>query len=359
VTTATTDTAGNFELLDAPAGENIPLVVQIGKWRRQLTLSSVLACQELALDPELTRLPRNKSEGDMPRIAITTGAQDQMECLPRRLGIDDAEFTTADGDGRVHLFAGHYNAIGPTAVEPVTKFAPDLNGGATFPSADTLWSDVESLKKYDLVLLSCEGDSFASRKPVAARQAMYDYLSQGGRVLASHWQHIWFSGGPMDVAKVGTWQDRDDPTEFDGPIETTVDQSFAQGKALADWLVQANASFVSGKLTATYTRDNLRAGSPAFSREWLTLQNPHYPDSPKSVQLLTFTAPVGAPLAQACGRAAFTDLHVSMGTPRSVGDPPPPGFPLDCEDRFLSGQEKAIAFMLFELGSCLGADDVP
>ncbi len=125
-TFTSTNPDGSFELTDVPAGENIPLVISVGKWQRIITLPKVEPCGSLKLDPETTRLPRNQSEGNIPKIALTTGGADAMECLLRKskLGIDDSEFTLPDGNGRVNLYSGggYTNTMG--VQQPATsKFA--------------------------------------------------------------------------------------------------------------------------------------------------------------------------------------------------------------------------------------------
>jgi hypothetical protein len=358
VTAAITDETGSFKLEKAPAGPNIPLVIQVGKWRRQITIPNVTACAETPLaDPQLTRLPRNRTEGDIPRIAIAAGGADQMECFPRRLGIDDSEFTTSTGDGRIHLYRG---AASDANRAPV-KFDTTLNGGATLPYVTDLWASTDSLKKYDIVILSCEGATFADEKPLAARQAMYEYASAGGRIFASHWHHIWFSGGPAPVPQTGSWNDRDDPTDAGAAIAGTIDQSFPKGAALAQWLVNVGATPTAGEMMLTFPRDNLQAVSPTRARQWITLKNPRakYLGQEKVVEYMSFNAPLDVPEEQVCGRAVYTGLHVSATKARMNGDPEPQGFPLDCEVRDLSAQEKAVAFMLFDLSSCIQNDDMP
>ncbi|HEY6461034.1 MAG TPA: hypothetical protein VIY73_12810, partial [Polyangiaceae bacterium] len=84
---------GTFTLTNVPVGADIPLVIQLGRWRRQVTIPNVGACATTALPTSLTRLPRNPSEGDIPLIAVATGEADQTECVLLKMGIDQAQFT--------------------------------------------------------------------------------------------------------------------------------------------------------------------------------------------------------------------------------------------------------------------------
>jgi hypothetical protein len=349
VASALTDTHGHFVVDDAPVGTDIPLVIQVGKWRRQITIPSVTACADTALtDVNQTRLPRRQSEGDIPLIAITTGGADSMECLPRRMGIDDAEFTTEAGTGRIHLYSGLDSGNNNRATR---QFAPTLNAGAMLTPAATLWGDVPHLSAYDIVILSCEGDLLPNEKPVAARQALYDYESVGGRVFASHWHRYWFSDGPPPVPTVGTWRDNADPPTS---IVGTIDTSFPKGQALSDWLVNVGASTTPGQLTILDARDNVQAVNGAIAQQWITIQapGPRMTAAHTAIEFLSYNAPLMVPDAQQCGRAVFNDLHVSSTGRDMPGQP----FPSGCELRDLTAQEKAVEFLLFDLSSCVQND---
>jgi hypothetical protein len=361
VTSAITDETGTFVLVDAPVGANIPLVIQVGKWRRQITIPAVNGCADNPLtDPQVTRLPRNKAEGDIPKMAIATGGADQMECLPLRMGIDPAEFTPATGDGRVHLYVGDYDR--GTTHQPV-MLMDAAHGGAAITPASELWATTESLMRYDITILSCEGGAHERQKPMAVRQAMYDYESAGGRVFASHWHNIWFEQGPAPLPTTGTWNTRmPNPAgnamdeNGDGtPQLATINQSFPKGEALSKWLLNVGASMTPGNMNVAYPRDNIQAVNPDVAREWITVNNPNFPDSPKAVQYMSFNAPVGAAEDKICGRAVYTDLHVASIDDNTTANAM--GFPASCEIRDLSAQEKAVAFMLFDLSACVQNED--
>jgi hypothetical protein len=70
----------------------------------------------------------------------------------------------------------------------------------------------------------------------------------------------------------------------------------------------------------------------------------------------SFDTPVNAPAGPNgpayCGRAVFSDLHVSGAQP--IPDPSP-----GCTQADLTPQEKALEFMLFDLSSCVIPDTQP
>jgi hypothetical protein len=334
--TALTDTQGNFVLEDVPVGQDIPLVMQVGKWRRQIILPSVTECVDNPLtDPQETRLARNQGEGNIPRIAMATGGADPLECLLRKIGIDDVEFTPQGGTGRVHLFAGAGGG---------SKFDDSLNGGADFTPATSLWADVATLMTYDVLLLACEGGQNEDQKPIESRQAMFEYTSLGGRVFASHWHNYWLEAEPFGPLNTANFNHQAD---LESPFTARIDDTFPKGEALRDWLVNVGASSVPGELEIVEGQHTVDTVNPAVSRQWIYGQNP------QSVQYFTFNTPIGVPEDMECGRVVFSDIHVSSG------DATGSDFPNGCQTTDLSPQEKALLFMLFDLSACIQPDDDP
>jgi hypothetical protein len=342
VVSALTNTRGEFLLEDVPVGENIPLVMQVGKWRRQVTLPRIEPCTANTIaDRNLTRLPANRSEGDIPRIALSTGALDALECLLRKVGISDSEFTPPEESGRVNLFAGHEG----------TRDYDRSTGGARFPdSENALWNRAAALQPYDVVLLSCEGDEYPNEKPTAARRAMFDYINGGGRVFLSHWHKIWLDQGPAPFPDLMEFNDRDD----DLTLTASVDTSFPKGEALADWLVNVGGSEARGQVQLVDAQNTAAAENPAFAQRWI--YDPMDPATRRvSVKYVSANAPLESPPAQQCGRIVYSDIHVSSGDESAPGRP----FPTGCTSNGLSPQEKVLIFMLFDLSACIVPDDTP
>ncbi|HEX5100633.1 MAG TPA: carboxypeptidase-like regulatory domain-containing protein, partial [Polyangiaceae bacterium] len=159
VTSTLTDTTGAFRLTGVPSGANIPLVIQVGKWRRVVTIANVPSCTATALPADQTRLPRNRMEGSIPKIAAVTGGSDALECLLRRIGIDESEFGIDGSAARVHLYAGG----NPTKNDSLGT--SQLANGTVFPGAyTTLYSSVPKMLGYDITVLSCEGSQLEDEK---------------------------------------------------------------------------------------------------------------------------------------------------------------------------------------------------
>jgi hypothetical protein len=133
-------------------------------------------------------LPRNRGEGDIPLIAIVTGSSDPVQCLLRKMGVDDAEFTNPTGAGRIHLYRSNGSRIDAQTPDATVLAGTSSGGGA--------WS------RYSQILLPSEGAEMA--KSSAALGNLVDYVNGGGRVLASHFSYTWFAtNGPF--AGIGAW----------------------------------------------------------------------------------------------------------------------------------------------------------
>lgn len=331
--TTLTNAKGEFRLDDVPVGRDIPLVLQIGKWRRQIVVPSVGACAANALPDAALRLPRSKAEGDLPQMAIATGQADPFECLLTKMGVDVAEFTPDTGAGRVHVFRENGVDTSPSA-----------------PAAATLYGDLAKLRSYDLVFLPCEGSE--RDKPPAADENLVAYTSGGGRVFTTHFGYAWLAPGlgPAPFATSGAWQPQQSDLGDDALLEARVVQSFPKGKAFAEWLVHVGASQTQGSLALKESRHDLNAGNEPPSTTWMTTAGFPSPN-PNAALHITFNTPVGAAEDAQCGRVVFSDFHVSADA-QNGGQ----RFPASCKAGDLSAQEKALEFMLFDLSSCIQSD---
>ena len=349
-----TDEAGHFTLKNVPATDAVPVIVQVGKWRRQFTVPTIAACQDTAVPVASTTLPKTKAEGDIPKIAITTGNADALECLVHKLGIADSEFTTDAGDGRVHLFAGN----------GTDTFSAGFAGGAgALPRSPTLWSTKEKLSNYDIAIFSCEGDqqSAQSPKPQSALQAVHDYADAGGRIFLSHWHNIWIGGdkddpshGLPDWKTIGTW-DFAAPQDLDNNT-ATIDQTVPKGMSFAKWMLNVQGSTVEGEVPISGARYTLvdRDIAKADRRVHIPQAAPH-----QSVQDLEFSTPQAVAPEARCGKVVFSDMHVSSGSRSTASTSTNPNnlptpFPTGCQAGDLSPQEKALAFLFFDISSCVG-----
>jgi hypothetical protein len=325
---------GTFTLTDAPSGQNVPLVVQLGRWRRQVTIPNVVPCTKNVLPDELTRMPRNKTEGDLPHIAMVTGSADAHECVLLKMGIDASEFTNPDGNGAVHIFQSNGATI-------------DTNT----PGLANLFDSVDHLKQYDMVLLACESSPLDHS---LMAPMLVEYANAGGRVFATHYSYAWlWKTPPFDG--VATWSG--DGTFISALNLFPIDQTTQKGKDFASWLLAAKATTIAGVVGALDAHVNVTAVKPP-TQQWITFTDPTTNEF--SVQHLSFNTPVGAAAAQQCGRVIFSGFHVTPAGGET--------FPAECSVPTLDGgttllplesAEKVLEFMLYDLASCIVPDKPP
>jgi hypothetical protein len=356
IASALTNAHGEFTMNEGvPAGSNVPLVLQIGKWRRVIELPEVKPCAENVFDdPELLRLPRNQSEGHLPKIALTTGDADALECFLRRMGVDDAEFTNPDGSGRINLY---HDTSGGDAYQ----------AGGSYPPVATLRASLDTLKGYDIVLMSCVGSQSDGRLVTAQnKNDLQAYLDGGGRVFLEHYHHAWLRGGnesldiedarkytPTPFPALASWVPETDPN-YDGghagqEAPYTVDTSFPKGADFADWLEFVGASPAGhGSISLFDVKHPAMATLPP-SQPWIS--------DATGVPYFSFNTPLAAAPEAQCGRLVHTGIHV--GVEALTGDKNGP-FPSGCKSQPLTAQEKALEFLLFDLSSCvMNVEDEP
>jgi hypothetical protein len=351
-----TDANGNFTLQampgdkwGVPSGQDIPLVLQVGKWRRQLTIPNVTACTQNALPNTGTqrlRLPAKSSEGDLPLIAFTSGC-DPAECFLRHIGIDDSEFVPpGSGAGHVHFF---------TALDSGSP-AAHVAGGNTPMDTYSWWLQPQNLLKYDIIFNACECDpNNRNALGMDAYGAVEAYLEGGGRLFATHYYYNWFAPatGPLDEQGVVNWELPEGLNSQ--PFSTFfIDTTFPKGQAFADWLQNAGVTQTKGQIALTDTRYDMNTITPTGTR-WIYNAN-NADDATYATMYMSFNSPVGKPTAMQCGRAVFSDVHLSGSSSNGV-------FPSECLDPDPGGahavNEKALEFLFFDLSSCVQDNSMP
>ncbi|MEO6774834.1 MAG: hypothetical protein ABI467_17800 [Kofleriaceae bacterium] len=351
----TTGVDGKFTLNNAPCGTNIPLVIQLGRWRRQITIPAVACCMDNPLTNTQTHLPRDHVgvagdvRSDIPLMAFSTGSVDTLHCVLRKIGIADTEFTNPSGTGRVRFYKDNGAVI-----------------NSSTPAASTLYGSATELAKYDMAMFECVGSQVA--KAAADQTRLINYANAGGRVFATHYSYVWLTNStgtagtntaPKPLFQTADWMVNQGA--FDsatGYVDQTLQgdaATQARRIAFAQWLKLVGASSTLGQILVNVVRQDFNsvsaaaatmAGTPA--QQWL-----YSSGTPFTGPLhYTFDTPVAyapdpAPTTQ-CGRVLYSDFHVSNATSGGVT------FPAECTTGTMTAQEKTLEFMLFDLASCVG-----
>ncbi|MEO7109844.1 MAG: hypothetical protein ABI183_05360, partial [Polyangiaceae bacterium] len=313
VAVAQTDATGSFTLTGVPDGVPIPLVVQVGKWRREVILPAVAACSTTPVTANNARLPKNRTDGnggkaDMPHIALASGKSDPFECLLAKIGIDTAEIDVPSKSPAIDYY--------------VSNGRDRFPGGA--PSLASLMASAATLNAYDTVILPCEGSEDDGNNAYVSNVAAY--TDGGGKMFTTHFGYAWLAtpnnGTAVNSSEfygTATWRQPFETGSYDtyDPMTAYIDTSFPKGIAYSQWLTNVGASSIPNHLTVGSPRHDALAaigGSQQWMYGWSTTADPSGLGSGSAqahdmMMHMTFNTPVGA--TTQCGRVVFSDFHVS------------------------------------------------
>ena len=395
---AVTNFKGEFTLEGRiPVGTAFKVVVKVGKWRRvvQVPAGVSVACASNPLALDYTRLASNTTDGlsgtHLPKIAISTGKVDEMECVFRAMGISDSEFTVPSSSGRLHMYRANGAQMASSTVcnnrwrpngPNTTREDCSANGNAGCIAKDAgnayatscAWANISvadsalfgsptTLDDYDLVVWDCEGGEAFHGAPAPAN--IETYVNAGGRMFASHFSYVWIkNNGTLDSS--ADWDMSSSTSSATGyislPTGTTARTGANPVKSplFRDWLdwqgalTGTTAGTLTNPTTPQFTisepRDSAGSNVGPSTDEWVY----RHSSSISRVQQLSFNTPYDADESTICGRVAYSGFHVANASDNSGQT-----FPSICEDGELSAQEKILAFMLFDLATCVSAGDPP
>ena len=315
----TTAVDGTFKLTNVPVGSNIPVVIQLGRWRREVVFNVTAPCASAAVGD--IHMPRTKIDGvgnqaDIPFTALSTGGVDSIECVLLKMGVDQTEFTNAGGTGRIQLYYGN-------------------GSNAAAPAESTLTSSAATLALYDQVLFPCWGGEVIKNAPDLAN--VVAYTTAGGRMFATHFSYTWlFQNTPFN--QTATWTANAGSFNSDvGQINTT----FARGATFGQWmaLVGAAAGTPPTFPITSPRNDFVTPVAPALTYVNAT-QNGTFP--------LHYTFDTPWNQTPTCGRVVYSDFHVSDVGGGGLD------FPAECPAGAMNPQEKALEYMIWDLAQCLG-----
>ncbi|HEY6878175.1 MAG TPA: hypothetical protein VI299_09150, partial [Polyangiales bacterium] len=309
---------------------------------------------------------------------------DAMECVLLGMGIAQSEFTLPSGTGRIHMYRANGTMMPSSCTGTysgrrgrTTQCSANSNSGCRNDQTGCSWLNADAdlyasqatLNAYDLVVFDCEGGGHYTRG-ATERNRVLDYANNGGRVFASHWSYEWLDNtGTMDMAAAwnsgGTDNATSDTSYVSLPSGPTARTGANAVKSLLyrDWLDWQGAltGSTAGALTnpnpprMTVTDPRKVAGTSVgtSSDEWMYRATGSY------VEQLSFNTPYAAAESAICGRVAFSAFHVASDGSGAQLNTSSTTWPSECNTSELTPQEKTLAFMLFDLATCVSAGDPP
>jgi hypothetical protein len=317
VATTTTDVTGAFTLSGIPSKGL--LVVEKGYFRRTVELD-VAPCTATELDAESLRLPRNRTEGNIPNIAVVKGEWDRLADALERVGLEAGQFDVADESCSIQ----------------------------TECDSRQLMLSLDAMMSYHMIFINCgpvnEDLLLADHTKNRVATNMLAYTRAGGRVYITDEAYDFVEQsfpGFLDFAGCDEVPD-DEPEDLDcaqcGQAVSVAIPGRVLDADLAAWL--AALGYGTGGSVELW----------GFLRGWVPID--HGPDDASLPRIddrlvfwvegdvaegqgcLTGTRPMMVTVDVECGKVLFSSFHTVYGSTD------------------ITVQEKILEYLVFELGSC-------
>ncbi len=452
IASAVTDADGKFVLTNVPVGVPFKVVVQIGRWRRVIDQPAIIGlcgsgtpsatltrwassaqtgCSASANPASCTatstpsttccvhensRLPSKASEGNIPKMALSLSAGDHLECLLRKIGIEDSEFTNKNGSGRVHLYA--YNGLTFAGSGAATTTGASCTTNPAGTCAIDLWASPTQLDTYSAVIAPCDKNPYGGNPtapnpytgygnlantnpaetaypalltapdsgipvltgtPTATHAGnLKTYINKGGRLFSTHWMANFLTRDTYPGAVnylYGDFVDKDrhGPNPTGGtPFPYTIDTTNVVGQSLSSWLGTTTVTFSNWR----HLVESVNTGTVRLAYGDSRAAPVNHPTC-----TATGTSPYATPSA---GTMDCNDTGYGWGGPmvaayqfdtpwgvpaanqcgrvvvaeshvsKSTGTDQNTAFPSTCDTSAMNGEEKAFEFLLFNATQCVG-----
>ena len=331
--TTVTSYDGRFTLSGVCPGKYW-FVMQNGRFRRAIQIQ-VPNKGKVQIGAGQSRLPRKDREFSIhdavPKIAVATGDYDKMECVLRKMGLDDTAY---------HLYEG----------------AKLLKNKALSKTLADLVKNYNLLKTYNIVFINCSDNTFETQlKNSVVQQNLQNYVKSGGRLYVTDWSYDWIEQLP-DLAPFIDFE----PGVSGNSPETQ--NAAALGKdglkiyadikdpKLVQWLGQFSGAISNGKSLISHFLTGWVIMNKVSKdvKTWVTGVIRSTSGAINGSRPLTVTFNY-----QNCGKALFSSYHTEGRDDELKGWPPvAKPFPQYCTGT-ISPQDRILEYLIFDIANCV------
>jgi hypothetical protein len=325
----TSEYNGKFTLTGVCPGKR-PVVFQNGRFRR-LVWVDIPDSGTVQLTAAQTRLPRRNAEFELadsiPKIAVATGDYDKMECVLRKIGLEDK------------------------AIE-LYEDAEVLASPSKLPTFASLVNDLNKLKTYNIVFINCTANTFETelQKP-AVRQNISDYMQSGGRFYVTDWSYDWIE----QVEAFSPFIDFEGGSPWGAPPEKPNAAALGanglkvnatlKAPELAQWLGQFPGAVQNGTALIQYFLSGWVVMHAIGKDVKLWVEGPISGQGVTGVRPLTVTFNF-----KNCGKILYTSYHTE-GRDDEIF---PTAFPQYCGGQATpSPQDRILEYLIFDIANCI------